>query len=78
MVEQTKKDFRPSERMHTEGRQRMEVSEEERSWWVGLHLHVVCHCFKISFTVTLIVFLHLYKLLCVTVTYCASVLYMHV
>ena len=42
--------------MHTEGRQRMEVSEEERSWWVGLRLHVVCYCFKISFTVTLIVF----------------------
>ena len=56
MVEHTKKDFRSSECMHTEGRQRMEASEEERNWWVGLHLHVVCHCFKISFTVALIVF----------------------
>ena len=50
------KDLWPSECVHTEGRQRMEVSEEARSWWVGLRLHVVCYCFKISFTVTLIVF----------------------
>ena len=30
------KDLKPSKCMHTEGRQRMEVSEEGHSWWVGL------------------------------------------